>query len=87
MAFVKNLKPRKWLTVEYWELHVTQASYATGDGWSNEDVDVVPEDKRTWNAIDFIWLWLSDGGNIGTMQQAGSIVALGLSWRGAAIAM
>ncbi|KAK7757439.1 hypothetical protein SLS62_000454 [Diatrype stigma] len=87
MAFVKNLKPRKWLTADYWELHVTRASYATGDGWSNEDVDVVPENKRTWNAIDFLWLWLSDGGNIGTMQQAGSIIALGLSWREAAVAI
>lgn len=81
MAFFNNLKPRSWLTKEYWELHITR------DGWSNEDVDVVPKDKRTWRSIDFLWLWLSDGGNVGTMQQAGSIIALGLSWREAAVAM
>lgn len=78
---------RQWLTKEYWRLHVTRASYATRDGWSNEDVDVVPAEKRTWRTIDFLWLWLSDGANVGTMQQAGSIVALGLSWREAAVAM
>lgn len=82
-----DLRPRIWFRKEYWELHVTQASHATEDGWSNEDVDVVPEDQRTWRSIDFLWLWLSDGGNVGTMQQAGSILALGLSWREAAVAM
>jgi nucleobase:cation symporter-1, NCS1 family len=30
---------------------------------------------------------MSDGANVGTMQQAGAIVALGLSWREASIAM
>jgi NCS1 family nucleobase:cation symporter-1 len=87
MGFQLNINPRKWLTKEYWRLHVTRASYATRDGWSNEDVDVVPVEKRTWRTIDFLWLWLSDGANVGTMQQAGSIVALGLSWREAAVAM
>jgi len=37
--------------------------------------------------INYLFLWLSDGANIGTMQQAASIVALGLSWREASVAM
>ncbi|KAI1329852.1 permease for cytosine/purines, uracil, thiamine, allantoin-domain-containing protein [Xylariaceae sp. FL0255] len=53
--------------------------------WPNEDIDVVPSDKQTWWTIDYLWLWLSDGANIGTMQQVVSIVALGLSWRKAAV--
>jgi NCS1 family nucleobase:cation symporter-1 len=75
------------LTKEYWRLHITRASFATRDGWSNEDVDVVSAEKRTWRTIDYLWLWLADGANVGTMQQAGSIIALGLSWREAAVAM
>lgn len=82
-----QVNPRHWLTVEYWRLQTPRASHAVRDGWSNEDVDVVPEEKRTWRAIDYLWLWLADGANVGTMQQAGSIVALGLSWREAAVAM
>ena len=37
--------------------------------------------------INYLFLWLADGANVGTMQQAGSIVALGLDWRQASIAM
>ncbi|OAA54362.1 ncs1 allantoate transporter [Niveomyces insectorum RCEF 264] len=75
---------RKFLTADYWRLDTSRATFATRHGWSNEDVDVVTPDRRTWRAIDYIWLWMSDGANVGTMQQAGSIVALGLSWREAA---
>jgi len=38
-------------------------------------------------SVNYLFLWLSDGANVGTMQQAGSIVALGLSWREASVAM
>lgn len=30
---------------------------------------------------DYLFLWASDGLNVGTMQQASSMIALGLSWR------
>ncbi|KAI1860031.1 uncharacterized protein JN550_011715 [Neoarthrinium moseri] len=78
---------QQWLTRENWRLQAKGSSHATRDGWSNEDVDVVPAVKRTWRTIDYLWLWLSDGANVGTMQQAGSIVSLGLSWREAAVAI
>ncbi|KAI1339853.1 permease for cytosine/purines, uracil, thiamine, allantoin-domain-containing protein [Xylariaceae sp. FL0016] len=87
MGDFHGTNPHQWVTKEYWRLRPSRASYATRDGWSNEDVDVVPAAKRTWRATDFLWLWLSDGANVGTMQQAGSIVSLGLSWGEAAIAI
>lgn len=80
-------QPWAWLKPGYWRLETPRASFATRDGWSNEDVDVVATDKRTWREIDYLWLWLADGANVGTMQQAGSILALGLSWREASAAM
>lgn len=82
-----ELKPKAWWTLAYWRLETPRASFATRDGWSNEDVDVIAPDKRTWKEIDYLWLWLADGANVGTMQQAGSILALGLSWREASGAM
>lgn len=87
MSPLRNLELRRWLSRDAWRLHNTESWRAAEDGWSNEDVDVVPPEKRTWAAIDYLWLWLSDGANVGTMQQAGSIVALGLSWREASVAM
>jgi NCS1 family nucleobase:cation symporter-1 len=80
-------EPRKWVTAEYWKLKTPRASFATRGGWSNEDVDVVPPEKRTWRAFDYLVLWCSDSANVGTMQQAGSIVSLGLSWREASAAI
>lgn len=80
-------KTKTWSSLGYWRLKTPRASLATRDGWSNEDVDVVAPDKRTWREIDYLWLWLADGANVGTMQQAGSILALGLSWREASAAM
>ncbi|KAH8897543.1 hypothetical protein GQ53DRAFT_713266 [Thozetella sp. PMI_491] len=82
-----NSKVKKYWTADYWTLETPRASFATRGGWSNEDVDVVPQEKRTWRAVDYMWLWLADGGNVGTMQQAGSIVSLGLSWREASVAI
>ncbi|ORX40850.1 putative allantoin permease [Kockovaella imperatae] len=82
-----RLDPRKWFTKQYWYLETPPASYATHDGWSNADVDVVPYDQRNWRAINYLFLWLADGANVGTMQQAGSIVAFGLSWKEASVAI
>ncbi|WVQ86183.1 hypothetical protein IAT38_008351 [Cryptococcus sp. DSM 104549] len=87
MFGISKLEPKQWFTVRYWHLDTPPASYATHDGWSNADVDVVPVEQRNWRAINYLFLWLADGANVGTMQQAGSIVALGLSWREASAAI
>jgi NCS1 family nucleobase:cation symporter-1 len=45
-----SVQPSKWFTRQFWELETPPASYATRDGWSNADVDVVPVEQRTWKA-------------------------------------
>lgn len=49
---IKFSKPdtKKWFTLDYWRLDTPPASYATHDGWSNADVDVVPVEQRNWRA-------------------------------------
>lgn len=59
-----HLQPRAWLTRDYWRLETSPISRG---GWSNDDVDIVPRDKRTWRELDYLWLWLADGANVGTM--------------------
>lgn len=61
------LQPRAWLTRDYWRLETSNTSPASRDGWSNDDVDIVPKEKRTWRELDYLWLWLADGANVGTM--------------------
>ena len=48
MVSLPCVEPSKWLTKQYWYLETPPASYATRDGWSNADVDVVPVEQRTW---------------------------------------
>jgi NCS1 family nucleobase:cation symporter-1 len=53
---------------------------------SNNDLLSVKADDGLYR-INYLFLWLADGANVGTMQQAGSIVSLGLSWREASAVM
>ncbi|KAL7417227.1 allantoin permease [Mrakia frigida] len=73
--------PRLWFTAAYWTVEYQPSSFAPSSRFSNLDMDVVPPHLRTWRAWDFLFLWCSDGLNVGTMQQAGSMIALGLSWK------
>lgn len=50
MPTISRPEPGKWFTKNYWILETPPASYATHDGWSNADVDVVPVEHRTWKA-------------------------------------
>ena len=80
-------RPHDWFFKKGWELKTPPASFATHEGWSNQDVDVTPPEWRNWRAYNYLFLWLADGANVGTMQQAASVVAFGLSWREALAAM
>jgi NCS1 family nucleobase:cation symporter-1 len=64
-----------------WSL-VRQASiYGPSARWSNEDMDPVPLEKRTWTTWNYVAYWISDATNTGIWQLASSMLAIGLSWR------
>lgn len=44
---------QKYLDADYWRLESRQAAFATRHGWSNEDVDIVPPERRTWKPYVF----------------------------------
>lgn len=67
--------------LEAWALTPEPATFAPNSKWSNKDMDVVPEHLRTWTTWDFIAYWLSDCANAATWSAAGSMLAVGLSWR------
>ncbi|KAI0747193.1 NCS1 nucleoside transporter family [Daedaleopsis nitida] len=49
--------------------------------WSNEDMDPVPPEKRSWTMLNFVAYWISDAWNLTRWQLASSMLAVGLSWR------
>ncbi|KAK7044695.1 permease for cytosine/purines, uracil, thiamine, allantoin-domain-containing protein [Favolaschia claudopus] len=47
---------------------------------TNEDLQPVPEEKRTWTAFNFFAFWVADSFNVNTWMIVSSMVQLGLSW-------
>ncbi|KAJ6487960.1 permease for cytosine/purines, uracil, thiamine, allantoin-domain-containing protein [Mycena sanguinolenta] len=47
---------------------------------TNEDLQPVPEEKRTWAAFNFFAFWVADSFNVNTWMIVSSMVQLGLSW-------
>ncbi|KAJ7267010.1 permease for cytosine/purines, uracil, thiamine, allantoin-domain-containing protein [Mycena haematopus] len=47
---------------------------------TNEDLQPVPEGKRTWAGFNFFAFWVADSFNVNTWMIVSSMVQLGLSW-------
>ncbi|KAG2356905.1 NCS1 nucleoside transporter family [Suillus spraguei] len=73
-SLVDFFKPSKWALDRE---ETTFANY----GWSNKDMDPVPPRLRTWTTWSYISYWVSDATNLGVWELAGSMLAVGLSWR------
>lgn len=63
-------------------LHPPSGSFtAEGDTsrWSNEDLDPVPESKKTWEWYHVGGFWIAEGFNAAQMQVPSSAVSIGLN--------
>ncbi|KAF7351206.1 hypothetical protein MSAN_01551700 [Mycena sanguinolenta] len=47
---------------------------------TNEDLQPVPKEKRTWAGFNFFAFWVADSFNVNTWMIVSSMVQLGLSW-------
>ncbi|KIY72705.1 cytosine-purine permease [Cylindrobasidium torrendii FP15055 ss-10] len=56
-------------------------------GWTNEDMNPVPPEQRTWTTRNYVAYWVSASTNVAVWQFASSMLALGLSWRQAFVAI
>ncbi|KAK9365539.1 permease for cytosine/purines, uracil, thiamine, allantoin-domain-containing protein [Lipomyces kononenkoae] len=54
---------------------------ASDERYSNEDLDPVPPEKRSWNARHYALFWISDHLSVSGFRSAASVMAVGLSWR------
>ncbi|GAA5859449.1 hypothetical protein JCM8547_006829 [Rhodosporidiobolus lusitaniae] len=67
---------------EDWEVPREPSSVAPeGTHWSNMDMDPTPPEKQVWTWFSFCTMWVSDGFSPGTLQLAGAMISLGLSWK------
>ncbi|KAK9328895.1 permease for cytosine/purines, uracil, thiamine, allantoin-domain-containing protein [Lipomyces starkeyi] len=58
-----------------------QLDSASQERYSNDDLDPVPPEKRTWHARHYALFWISDNLSVSGFRQAASVMAVGLSWR------
>ncbi|KAG6812618.1 hypothetical protein H0H92_001837 [Tricholoma furcatifolium] len=70
-----------------WTLPSSKSAYGPSGHWSNEDMDPVPLERRTRSTWNFIAYWISDATNIAMWQFASSMLAVGLTWRQALLAI
>ncbi|KAI6101745.1 permease for cytosine/purines, uracil, thiamine, allantoin-domain-containing protein [Pisolithus croceorrhizus] len=72
--------PLDFLRPSTWALEPEETTFANY-GWSNKDMDPVPPRLRTWTGWNYVTYWVSDATNVAIWELAGSMLAIGLSWR------
>ncbi|KAI3615658.1 ncs1 allantoate transporter [Moniliophthora roreri] len=80
---------KRYLSVSGWALHPSPSSLTPPDHarWSNKDMDPVPPNERTWSSMSYVAYWISDAANVAVWQLASSMIAIGLSWGQALLAI
>ncbi|KAH8884100.1 NCS1 nucleoside transporter family [Thozetella sp. PMI_491] len=69
-------------------LEVEESTYApSGSRWSNRDLDPVPPERQTWHTYDFVTYWISDAFSVSNWRLGSVMVAVGLSWKLALVAI
>ncbi|KAI0288327.1 NCS1 nucleoside transporter family [Russula brevipes] len=71
--FPAFLRPSTWI------LEPETSTFAESSAWSNEDMDPVPPQKRTWTMLNYVAFWISCAANVTVWQLASSMLAIGLS--------
>ncbi|KAH9035685.1 NCS1 nucleoside transporter family [Lactarius hengduanensis] len=70
-----------------WKLQPDQSTFPSNTAWSNKDMDPVPPHLQTWTTLSYITFWISCAANVTVWELASSMIAIGLSWRGALLAV
>ncbi|THU82470.1 NCS1 nucleoside transporter family [Dendrothele bispora CBS 962.96] len=73
----------RFLRASAWAIQREPSSFSPSRGLlqSNRDLDPSFARDRIWRSWMFLFYWASDSVNVGTMQQASSMLTLGLSYR------
>ncbi|KAB5511713.1 allantoin permease [Coniochaeta sp. 2T2.1] len=80
-----DLKPKRKLSG--WVLPRQTTSFADEGSWTNIDCGVTPIERRTWSSWTMLGYWFSDALNAQSWMAPASIIAVGLTWREAVVAI
>ncbi|KAL8290504.1 hypothetical protein RQP46_002762 [Phenoliferia psychrophenolica] len=69
------------------EVASNPSSFAPSSAWSNKDLDPAPPKDRVWSTGDYVVYWWSDALALATWELGSSMVAGGLDWRLAIVAV
>jgi len=78
---------RAFASPSAWILEPETSTYAENTAWSNKDMDPVPPQKQTWTMLNYVTFWISCAANVSTWQLGSSMLAIGLSWPRALLAI
>ncbi|KAK7041780.1 hypothetical protein VNI00_009069 [Paramarasmius palmivorus] len=80
---------KRYLSASGWALEPSPSSLTPANHarWSNKDMDPVPPHERTWTTMSYVAYWISDAANVAVWQLASSMIAVGLSWGQALLAI
>ncbi|KAI0281859.1 cytosine-purine permease [Russula aff. rugulosa BPL654] len=70
-----------------WSLEPEVSTFAENSSWTNKDMDPVPVHKQTWTTLNFVTFWISCSVNATVWQLGSSMLAIGLSWQEALLAI
>ncbi|KAH8900650.1 putative uracil permease [Thozetella sp. PMI_491] len=74
-------------TIAGWVLPKQESSWAPPGTWTNIDLDVTPLARRTWTSWTIVGYWISDIISVQSWETGSSILAVGLTWREAILAI
>lgn len=64
-----------------WILPQESTSFGDEGTPTNKDLDVTPQERRTWTSLTILGFWVSDAMNAQGWEAPASIIAVGLTWR------
>ncbi|RDW77521.1 NCS1 nucleoside transporter family protein-1 [Coleophoma cylindrospora] len=68
-------------------LEVSDSRMAPGLKFGNRDLDPVEPEFQTWRTHDFVMYWISDAFAVSNWRIGSSLIAIGLSWKLALVAV
>ncbi|KAH6679608.1 NCS1 nucleoside transporter family [Halenospora varia] len=68
-------------------LEVNYSQIVPNSKWTNKDLDPVAPEYQTWRTYNFVTYWISDAFAVSNWRIGSSLIAIGLSWKLALVAV
>lgn len=83
----QEAKPTAWGRIKSKAALQVSESRMGGGKWSNADLDPVLPEFQTWRTYNFVMYWISDAFAVSNWRIGSTMIAIGLSWKLALVAV